>query len=212
MKIKQLVFILFALFLSCSHPVEDKYIELYKANNTDGNSDNELDVNTEAQGTLSLSFTLPSTPEHRGVYIWIEDADGTYIDTIEQYDMTINNGSGIRFANDYCYHWKNAVGEGTREKVLDGISSASLYNSITSYESETWDCLDSTGAAISSGEYTIQVAITYDSSGDNRNPSRCTGTITIGSEDSTSNLTYDTSDTGGNRVTSVIASFTASAE
>ncbi len=217
MKIKVLLLVIIIIIsISCSSPIEKKYKDLYNQSlTTISGTPGDLDNNSSVSGaiTLNLEFPLLSNNEVKGVYIWIENTNGDYINTIEQYNSRISvPGAPIRYSNDLCADWKLASGE-RRDKVVDGISSASLYEVVREYESATWNCLDSTGSPIASGEYIVQVEITYDS-GDSQRvyPSRATGTITLGSEDSSTELVYDASDSGGNRVTSVTANFTNSAE
>lgn len=131
---------------------------------TGANTDPPLMVN----GVLKVNFDFQSTLRARGLYLWVEDANGNYVDTIEQYfgrDGTEAYGTlGVRYPNDNPTTWKSAVGE-TDTLVVDGITGATP-NGVNAapgpYTSETWDCLDNMGNPIAQGEYVIQLEVTVD--------------------------------------------------
>ncbi len=94
---------------------------------------------TSSLGSVQLSVNLPATGFNRGFYAWVEDADGVYVDTIEQYlgvDKVVGDNihfysgrfsnEGGRWRNDLCIAWNEAVGEPinsilAQDLVLDGI-------------------------------------------------------------------------------------------
>ena len=123
-------------------------------------------------GTLFVDFSFPSVERSRGVYIWIEDLDGTYVDTVQQYFGRGDDPNmqydvlGMRFLNDVCTEWKAAAGE-TTALVLDGITTATPIGVGMSgdYTSESWDTLDRNGGLIPKAVYKVRVEITFDDTG-----------------------------------------------
>ncbi len=193
------VVLLISLFTACESPaVSDNYV--YK------------------QSGLSLDFTFPTSERSRGIYIWVSDDSGNYIDTVQQYGGRTDYANetyvilGHRYANDVCTLWKTAAGEpgtttSSSELVLDGITTASILpGSSGSYTSESWDLTDSSGAAIADGDYTVNVEVTYDEDGHPvSSTSTASGTISLDGSVVTVDLTLSGDTT---RMTAVSASYT----
>jgi hypothetical protein len=130
-------------------------------------------------GTVKVEFYFPSKapdPEERGrgLYIWIENENGDYIDTIQQYfgridatGMLAYDVLGVRYPNDICTEWQAAVGEASPVMVLDGVSTASAIApySFGHYVSETWDCRDSNGNPVPNGIYKLKLELLFDDTG-----------------------------------------------
>ncbi|MDC7221497.1 MAG: DUF2271 domain-containing protein [Spirochaetales bacterium] len=107
---------------------------------------------------LYVELSFNDSTYAKGVYIWVEDSNGDYIDTIRQYGGVGGSSyTSSRFYDDDCNDWQNAAGE-TSDLVTDGVSGATVWTSLTS---ETWDMTDSDGNSIAAGDYQLQVEVTY---------------------------------------------------
>jgi len=124
------------------------------------------------QGELTVDFSFPAVERARGIYLWLETLDGTYVDTVQQY---FGRGDaptmrydylGYRFPNDPCVEWQAAVGE-TDTLVLDGVTTATPLgvSAMGDYTSERWDCRDRAGAPIAKASYVVRVEMTFDGTG-----------------------------------------------
>ncbi|MBU1218238.1 DUF2271 domain-containing protein [Myxococcota bacterium] len=163
-------------------------------------------------GTIFIDFSFPTVERSRGLYIWIEDSEGNYIDTIQQYfgrgdDPNMRyNVLGFRFPNDLPVEWQEACGE-TDTLVLDGVTTATPggLNFSGMYRSETWDCMDRSGNLIPRGLYTVKVEVTFDGTGHPILPVYYyEGTIDLTGGDSVSSLSPS-----DEKVTSAQVTFTA---
>ncbi len=106
---------------------------------------------TSSLGSVQVSLDLPSDYK-RGVYIWVEDSEGNYVDTIEQYlgfathlprepyepiyhfSGRQSGAAGGRFSNDQCYAWQAAAGE-----TGDSTAWTNLVNDGIPFEDEDGD-------------------------------------------------------------------------
>ncbi|MFH1808399.1 MAG: DUF2271 domain-containing protein [Pseudomonadota bacterium] len=99
-----------------------------------------------AVGTLLVSFKLCCAPEAIGLALWIEDADGNYVDTLTHYR------DYWRYSDGRMPVWQVA-----RESDTDGITEASVWpNQSKSY---TWDGRDRLGEPAPQGTYIVKLEI-----------------------------------------------------
>lgn len=161
------------------------------------------DPGPTVSGTLSVEMEYEKSPVflsgtfsgNRGVYIWVTDKEGKYIDTIQQYYDPFRSRKS-RWRDDNPLNWIEATG---REYSLDGVTSASIHGDETgTYLSEDWDCLDSEESPIPQDTYQVWIDVTtHDQwsvgSGDyiGDPPKLFSGEINLGSEDSTAEITGD---------------------
>lgn len=175
-------------------------------------SDCEGSIPCSVSGSIFIDFSFPTVERSRGLYIWIEDAEGNYIDTIQQYFGRGDDPNmrydvlGMRFPNDLPVEWQEACGE-TDTLVLDGVTTATPggLNFTGMYRSESWDCMDRNGNLIPRGIYTVRVEMTFDGTGHPILPVYYyEGTIDLTGGSTVSNLTPS-----DEKVTSAQVTFTA---
>jgi len=132
-----------------------------------------LPISNPVSGSVVVNLSFPSHERSRGVYLWLETVDGTYVDTIEQYFGRgpadgYPDGSyavtGQRHSIDKNFDWRIAAAESAiGPLVLDGETRASaVAGGSGGYISATWDCLTARGDPIPAGNYTIRLEVTFD--------------------------------------------------
>lgn len=99
-----------------------------------------------AVGTLQVSFELCCSTNTIGYAIWIEGADGSYVDTLVHYR------DYARWGNARMPQWQAA-----RESDLDGVTEASTWAG--QEKSYTWDGLDHSGALQPQGLYRVRMEV-----------------------------------------------------
>ena len=181
------------------------------------------DTGPVVSGTLSVAvdyeispiYLETDYPGNRGVYIWVTDAEGNYVDTVQQYHDPFRSKKS-RWRDDNPLNWINATG---REYSLDGVTAASIQGSESgSYLSQEWDCrysdINGEESRIEPGTYTVFVEITtHDQisvgSGDyfGDDPMLFSGSILLDSTDQTAVIEGDGEHS--NEFPSITAAFTA---
>ncbi len=93
-------------------------------------------------GELAIEFELCCTGRSMGYALWVEDADGHYVDTIVRY-------------RSYRQHENAALPEWESSRVgdLDGETHASAYAGEA--QIWKWDGRDSNGAPVAAGTYEL---------------------------------------------------------
>jgi hypothetical protein len=128
--------------------------------NDQGESPESIEASAEpgaisAIGPTTISFTLCCADCCQdfslGYALWIEDAEGDYVDTVVYYAFHGTAPGG--YANATLPLWTAAAAS-----QVDGISEASKYNGdAVTY---IWDGTDRAGSALERGTYTFELEVT----------------------------------------------------
>jgi len=112
---------------------------------------NSQDTKTEKKGTLTITYKLYKIPKiaSNQLAVWIEDSNGNFINTIFVTKFTGQGGYSQR--KESIPHWVvKSKWKNADKKTVDAVSKATQKPGINSI---VWDCLDSKGKPVTSGEY-----------------------------------------------------------
>ncbi|MDC7220026.1 MAG: hypothetical protein PQJ59_08805 [Spirochaetales bacterium] len=113
-------------------------------------------VSEETSSTgLTASLTLENTEDtrgHWGIFAWVSDSVGDYVDSIEWYEDYMSYDDSSEAGDE----WIDGGGD-----EADGVSSATVYISEgeTSTYSLSWDGYDAEGEESEEGDYTLTLLV-----------------------------------------------------